>query len=99
MNITSTIAIISNLDHSMIPSEVSGKRKASDDNSLNSNGVSKSKRTRKDVSRPTMSVSLFVECYGVECCSQQAETYAFSHIFYPDLAIANTLLVVASPQW
>ncbi|KAH9957111.1 Mis12-Mtw1 protein family-domain-containing protein [Russula dissimulans] len=46
MNITSTIT--SNLDHPMIPSEAAGKRKASDDNSVNTNGAPKSKRTRKD---------------------------------------------------
>jgi hypothetical protein len=48
MNITSTIT--ANHDHSMIPSEASGKRKASDDNSQNPNSAPKAKRTRKDVS-------------------------------------------------
>ncbi|KAI0298027.1 Mis12-Mtw1 protein family-domain-containing protein [Multifurca ochricompacta] len=47
MNITSIIT--SNFDQPMIPSEASGKRKASDDNnSSNSNGAPKPKRTRKD---------------------------------------------------
>lgn len=46
MNITSTIT--SNPDHSMIPSEASGKRKASDDNSQNPNSAPRAKRTRKD---------------------------------------------------
>ncbi len=52
MNITSTIT--SNLDNLMTPSEASGKRKASDDNTLNSNGAPKTKRTRKDVSSPVL---------------------------------------------
>ncbi|KAH9055010.1 Mis12-Mtw1 protein family-domain-containing protein [Lactarius vividus] len=46
MNITSTIT--SNPDRPMIPSEASGKRKASDDNSLNTNGALKPKRPRND---------------------------------------------------
>ena len=54
MNITSTLT--SNLDDLMAPSEASSKRKASDDNSLNSNGAPKAKRTRKDVSAPVLSV-------------------------------------------
>lgn len=54
MNITSTLT--SNLDDLMPPSEASGKRKASDDNSLNSNGAPKAKRTRNDVSAPILSV-------------------------------------------
>ena len=54
MNITSTLT--SNLDDLMAPSEASSKRKASDDNSLNSNGAPKAKRTRKDVSAPILSV-------------------------------------------
>jgi hypothetical protein len=54
MNITSTIT--TNSDHSMIPSEASGKRKASDDNTPNSNNAPKAKRTRKDVSGLSLSV-------------------------------------------
>ena len=54
MNVTSTLT--SNFDDLMAPSEASGKRKASDDNSLNSNGAPKAKRTRKDVSAPILSV-------------------------------------------
>ncbi|KAH8991190.1 Mis12-Mtw1 protein family-domain-containing protein [Lactarius akahatsu] len=46
MNITSTIT--SNPDRPMIPSEASGKRKASDDNSSNTNGALKPKRPRND---------------------------------------------------
>ncbi|KAI0289721.1 Mis12-Mtw1 protein family-domain-containing protein [Russula brevipes] len=46
MNITLTIA--NNHDPSMIPSEASGKRKASDDTAPNSNGAPKAKRSRKD---------------------------------------------------
>ena len=54
MNVTSTLT--SNLDDLMAPSEASAKRKASDDNSLNSNGAPKAKRTRKDVSAPILFV-------------------------------------------
>ncbi|KAH9025471.1 hypothetical protein EDB85DRAFT_2149808 [Lactarius pseudohatsudake] len=53
MNITSTIT--SNPDRPMIPSEASGKRKASDDNSSNTNGALKPKRPRNDVGLPTFS--------------------------------------------
>jgi hypothetical protein len=61
MNITSTIT--SNPDILMSPSEASGKRKASDDNAANSNGASKAKRARKDVSSPTLMCLAFANHY------------------------------------
>ena len=79
MNITSTIT--ANHDHSMIPSEASGKRKASDDNSQNPNSAPKAKRTRKDVCSSSLSIlSLLLNCYGTECRLPQAETYAITYL-------------------
>jgi hypothetical protein len=79
MNITSTIT--ANPDHSMMPSEASGKRKASDDNSQNPNSAPKSKRTRKDVSSLSLSVLfLLLKCHGTECRLPQAETYAITYL-------------------
>ena len=64
----------------MIPSEASGKRKASDDNSQNTNSAPKAKRTRKDVSSPSLSVLfLLLTCHGTECLPQ-AETYAIAYL-------------------
>ncbi len=61
----------------MIPSEPSGKRKASDDNSQNPNTAPKPKRTRKEVSGSSSSVLfLLLKCHGTECRIPQAETYA-----------------------
>ena len=78
MNITSTIT--TNSDHSMIPSEASGKRKVSDDNSQNPNSAPKAKRTRKDVCSSFLSVLfLLLKCHGTECCLPQAETYAITY--------------------
>ena len=81
MNTTSTIT--TNPDHSMIPSEASGKRKASDDNSQNPNSAPKAKRTRKDVSSSSLSVlSSLLKCLGTECRLPQAETYAIIYLLW-----------------
>jgi hypothetical protein len=62
-----------------MPPEASSKRKASDDNSLNSNNAPKSKHTCKDVSGSFLSVFILIECRGTERRLPQAETYAFTH--------------------
>jgi hypothetical protein len=102
MNTTSTIT--TNADHSMKPSEASGKRKASDDNnSQNHNNAPKAKRTRKDVSgSSSLSVSSFIysKRHGTECRLPQTETYAIPPIFVcgPSIIMLIRPPIVTSSQ-
>jgi hypothetical protein len=78
MNITSTIT--TNSDRPMIPSEASAKRKASGDNSLNTNGALKSKRPRNDVSPLILSTLALLNVMEQISASNKRKRTRFVHV-------------------
>ena len=78
MNITSTIT--SNPDRPMIPSEASGKRKVSDDNSSNTNGATKPKRPRNDVSPSILSTLTLLNVMEQNSASNKRKRTRIVHI-------------------
>ena len=89
MNITSTIT--SNPDRPMIPSEASGKRKASDDHSANTNGAAKAKRPRNDVSILILSTLTLLNVMEQNSTSNKRKRTCFVDVYSFDL---NTGLVL-----
>ena len=64
----------------MIPSEASGKRKASDDNSSNTNGAAKPKRPRNDVSTPILSTLTLLNVMEQNSVSNKRKRTRIVHI-------------------